>query len=136
MSGCWQWVFLPMFIIPIVCVIVIFIATLSQPSLIKNGWFFLLCCLHYICLGLLSFSKAASIGSKNSGIPTGLYSLEAEGKLSYHNPLPQVEAYKKYLTECSSSFSVFGVSITETLIKSVVAALSIIFGTLSDHVVH
>ena len=134
MARRWQVVFLTLFIIPLFSMLLMFVATLKDRSIIVNEWFFLLYCVHYTIIALIAFWKAASIRGDSFNIRKGLLSKVARGVIQFSGEPDQVQAYKSYLRECYNGFEVFGVTITYQLLTTVAFAYSGIISLLTENV--
>jgi hypothetical protein len=130
----WQWVFLTLFIIPLICMVLVFIATLKQSNIINNEWFFLVYCVHYTLLAYIAFQKASSIGSTSQSIRSRLNCPIAQGIVTFTNGEQQVRAYMQYLKDCYSGFVVFGITINDTLLKTFISLYIFILSWLADNV--
>ncbi|AYV77686.1 MAG: hypothetical protein Edafosvirus1_17 [Edafosvirus sp.] len=135
MEDWWQLVFLTMFCLPLICMILVFLATIENGSIVKNQWFFLVYCMHYSGLAFVAFRKACQVGHVSKQQRVLLLSDVATGNCEYVNSTDtQIKSYKEYIKLCYPGFEIFGLAISDELLVGLSVTLASLIGWLADHV--
>jgi hypothetical protein len=134
MASSWQWSFLTTFILPILCMLMIGVATLFERTIVRNNWFFFIYCVHFATMGIIAFGRAEGIGSRSSSIRSRLHLPIACGEMTWVGTADQIESYKEYLKICYSGFEVMGMTMDKTNLNRIIGGLMVVITYLFDNV--
>jgi hypothetical protein len=132
----WQYVFIPMFIIPMICIIFAAASFFSKDVSILNEWFFAIYFPHYTLIGFGAFEMASSVGTNSYDIRQAIKADWTSGDLVFVEDEKEVHNYLDYLSDCYSGFAMFGIVITKGLRTTIFGLYATIIVWLSENVSH
>ena len=131
----WQYVFLFLFIIPVLSMLLLFISSLfyeSIISIIDNQWVFWIYCVHYSLIGFICFYKATRV--KISHYKDNLLGLFLIKKINFINNEYYVDKYFEYIEKIYSGFSIFGLPMTTSTLSSFCVVVIGVISWLLDYI--
>jgi hypothetical protein len=132
----WQWVFLVMFILPIISMLLLFVSSLFDARIviiIENEWVFWIYCVHYSVVGLFAFFRTCSISISNFEIE--LFSNDLTHTIKFSDDRSKVENYQRYIEKCYYGFTIFGIPMKMSKLSSFAVLLIAVISWLFDYII-
>jgi hypothetical protein len=132
----WQWVMLVTFILPIIGMLLLFISSLFDKSIINiidNEWVAWIYCVHYSLIGMYALFKASTVSLGNYRME--LLSDRLIQCIKFNDDPMITEEYDQYIGGCYQGFRVFGIPMTTSTLSSCIVILLGVISWLLDYIV-
>jgi len=132
----WQWIFLPMFILPTLSMILTFISSFFNPTIVNvvdNEWAFWIYCVHYSIIAIVTLIHAGMINIDK--YKQKISKMILTGESQFADSIDWISKYEEFIDICRNSFKIFGISLTTSTLTSFIILLLGAISYLIDYVV-